>query len=131
MRFGAGIKGKITDALKNGTPVLTSKIGAEGMSLNLLPSQCIETDSPEAFVNSAVELYSSREKWNQAQKLGIETINVHYSKAKFQKELKTRLQYLQENLAEHRNQNFMGSLLQHQTLAAIKFMGKWIEEKNK
>ena len=131
LRFGAGIKGKITDALKNGTPVITSKVGEEGMSLSLLPSQSIDTNLPETFVESAIELYTNPEKWYHAQKLGIETINGQYSKTKFQKELQNTLENLEKNLLEHRSQNFMGSLLQHHTLAATKFMGKWIEEKNK
>ena len=38
---------------------------------------------------------------------------------------------IQDNLEIHRTQNFLGSLLQHQTLRATKYMSKWIEEKNK
>ena len=41
------------------------------------------------------------------------------------------LEEIQQNLEEHRAQNFLGNLLQHQTLQATKFMSKWIEEKNK
>ncbi|WP_435625633.1 glycosyltransferase [Flagellimonas sp.] len=131
LRFGAGIKGKITDALKNGTPIITTNLGTEGMSLNLLTSQCFDTEHPKALADSAVALYSDSEKWHKAQKLGIETINGQYSKTKLQMELQNTLQKLGANLVEHRSQNFMGSLLQYQTLAATKFMGKWIEEKNK
>ncbi|MCB0373694.1 MAG: glycosyltransferase family 4 protein, partial [Muricauda sp.] len=34
LRFGAGIKGKLLDALRNGTPCVTTSIGAEGMFSN-------------------------------------------------------------------------------------------------
>ena len=35
------------------------------------------------------------------------------------------------DLNTHRAQNFIGQMLQHQSLAATEFMGKWIEGKNK
>ncbi|WP_339726073.1 hypothetical protein [Maribacter stanieri] len=38
---------------------------------------------------------------------------------------------LQRSITTHRTQNFTGGLLQHQTMTATKFMGKWIEEKNR
>jgi hypothetical protein len=38
---------------------------------------------------------------------------------------------LQNNLKQHRLNNFIGSLLQHQNLNSTKFMSKWIEAKNK
>ena len=31
LRFGAGLKGKFIGAMKNGTPIITTAIGAEGM----------------------------------------------------------------------------------------------------
>ncbi len=32
LRFGAGLKGKFIDAMKNGTPSITTTIGAEGLA---------------------------------------------------------------------------------------------------
>nr|WP_298998757.1 glycosyltransferase family 4 protein [uncultured Allomuricauda sp.] len=131
LRFGAGIKGKITDALKNGSPIVTTKIGEEGMSLNLLSIQSVENSDPTAFVNTAVQLYSKGGLWSEAQKRGLESITEQFSKVKHQNGLHKTLEYLSQNLVQHRNQNFLGALLQHQSMAATKFMGKWIEEKNR
>jgi len=41
-----------------------------------------------------------------------------------------KIKEIQENLEQHRTQNFLGNLLQHQTLQATKYMSKWIEVKN-
>ena len=38
---------------------------------------------------------------------------------------------ISENLESHRNQNFLGQILQHHTLQSTKYLSKWIEEKNK
>jgi hypothetical protein len=37
---------------------------------------------------------------------------------------------IKANLAEHRLQNFVGSMLHHHSLASTKYMSKWIEAKN-
>ena len=54
-----------------------------------------------------------------------------YDKEKLSPVFINSIQEIQQNLEEHRTQNFLGNLLQHQTLQATKFMSKWIEEKNK
>ncbi|MEM8847444.1 MAG: glycosyltransferase family 4 protein [Bacteroidota bacterium] len=131
LRFGAGIKGKVIDSAKHGTPFVTTRIGTEGMSLNVLPSQCVNSDSPGAFVDSAIQLYSNEELWHKAQELGLDSINKRYSKTKKQIELHKILEKLSENISVHRRENFIGSMLQHQTLAATKYMAKWIEKKNR
>jgi len=38
---------------------------------------------------------------------------------------------LMNSIDIHRKQNFMGQVLQHQTMQATRYMSKWIEEKNK
>ncbi|WP_405414854.1 hypothetical protein [Maribacter sp. Asnod1-A12] len=45
--------------------------------------------------------------------------------------LVAQVEQLQKHLFTHRKQNFTGTLLQHQTMTATKFMSKWIEEKNR
>ena len=61
LRFGAGIKGKLIDAMQCGTPSVTTSIGAEGMHANLNWNGFIEDDS-SSFVKSAIKLYTDLEK---------------------------------------------------------------------
>lgn len=55
LRYGAGIKGKVSEAMAAGVPVVTTTIGAEGMRLQHRVTALI-ADSPEAFADAVVEL---------------------------------------------------------------------------
>jgi glycosyltransferase involved in cell wall biosynthesis len=130
IRFGAGIKGKLTEAMICGTPSVTTSIGAEGMSEDLIWNGHLEDDFND-FANKAVELYSNEKRWKKHQQNGIEIINTIYNKEKISPPFINKIKKIQESLTEHRQQNFLGSLLQHQTLQATKYMSKWIEAKNR
>ncbi len=130
LNFGAGIKGKLTEAMICGTPSITSKIGAEGMHENLSWNGFIENDYKQ-FAKKAIELYTNKNSWEQSQKNGIEIINQIYDKDKLELPFINRIKQLQVTIEQHRTKNFLGRLLQHQTLQATKYMNKWIEEKNK
>lgn len=129
LNFGAGIKGKLTEAMTCGTPTVTTTIGAEGMHNNLPWNGSITSDYKE-FADKAVQLFSDKNLWKNAQQNGVEIINQIYDKEKLAPEFIDRIQRLQQNLHQHRTHNFLGSLLQHQTLQATKYMSKWIEAKN-
>lgn len=130
LRFGAGIKGKLSQAMQNGTPTVTTSIGAEGMFAGL-PIPVEIADTPEAFAQKAIALYTNKIDWTGKQEEGIETINQLYSKQQLIPAFFESLNSLYKGLAMHRKQNFIGALLQHQTMASTKYMSKWIEAKNK
>ncbi|MBG6110006.1 hypothetical protein IWX84_000867 [Flavobacterium sp. CG_9.10] len=130
LRFGAGIKGKLLEAMQCGTPSATTTIGAESMQGNLPWNGFVE-DDPQLFADKAVELFQDKNTWLQAQKNGMAIINTRYLRALFEADFKEQIQSLQSNLPQHRLNNFMGELLQHHTLKSTKYMAKWIEEKNK
>lgn len=130
LRFGAGLKGKLIDAMKFGTPSVTTNIGAEAMHHKLPWNGFIEED-PIKFALKAVELYSNEKIWENVQQNGVEIINTCYSKEKYEKKLLNKIENIQKNSVAHRSQNFIGSLLMHHTLQSTKYMSKWIEEKKK
>ena len=130
LRFGAGLKGKLVDAMLNGTPCVTTSIGAEGMFGNLQPNGFVE-DNPEAFANNSVALYNNQTLWKEKQKHGFEIINQRFNKRTFQNKFATVLEQTLKHLDEKRLQNFTGSMLQHHAMHSTKFMSKWIEEKNR
>ncbi|HXI26078.1 MAG TPA: glycosyltransferase [Pyrinomonadaceae bacterium] len=63
LRFGAGIKGKIGEAMSYGLPVVTTSIGAEGFGLTHGVDVMI-ADGPSAFADAVVQLYASKELWD-------------------------------------------------------------------
>ncbi|WP_420601692.1 glycosyltransferase [Flagellimonas sp.] len=130
LRFGAGIKGKLMDAMKNGTPSVTTSIGVEGMHGDL-PWNGTVTNDWTSFAKAAVELYGNQEKWKQAQGNGVNTINKLYNRELLPDKLIQKLQETQKNLENHRNKNVVGRMLQQQTVASTKYMARWIEEKNR
>ncbi len=129
LRFGAGIKGKLISAMQNGTPSVTTAIGAEGMHADLSWNGTIATEVTD-FSKAALSLYTDKPEWQRAQVNGIEIINTLYSKQDLTSLLRSSLEQLQQHLSAHRSQNFIGSLLQHQTMTSTKYLSKWIEAKN-
>lgn len=129
IRFGAGAKGKLLEAMQCGTPSITSTIGAESMHGDL-PWNGIITDDADAIAQAAVELYQNKEMWKQSQHNGVAIVNQRYARLLFEQDLIDRILELQSNLQVHRQNNFIGAMLQHHALASTKFMSKWIESKN-
>lgn len=130
IRFGAGLKGKLLEAMQCGTPSVTTTIGSEAMHANLSWNGFI-TDDTELFAKKAVELYHDENLWKQAQKNGVAIVNECYQLSKYSTALIAAINSLLNDSESHRLQNFMGSLLQHHTLKSTKYMAKWIEAKNK
>jgi glycosyltransferase involved in cell wall biosynthesis len=129
IRFGAGVKGKFIDAMQTGTPAVTTTMGAEAMHGGLDWNGVI-TDSPDLFTDAAISLYQNKTDWLQAQQNGIRIINDRYSKVQFTPPFIATVTALSADLAAHRNHNFFGQVLQHQTVNSTKYMSLWIEEKN-
>jgi len=130
LQFGAGLKGKLIDAMQNGTPCVMSSIAAEGMFGNLEVNGFIADDVND-FVNSAVALYTNETIWKDAQTKGFEVINTRFQVSDFQKDFMQIVSDLISILNTHRQGNFIGQMLQHHTLQSTKFMSKWIEEKHR
>jgi len=130
LRFGAGLKGKLLDAMRNGTPSVTTPIGAEGMHGSLPFSGKIGNDA-SSIVKASIQLFLEKKSWQEAQLNGFRIINNRFQKDNFSEEITHKIKGLQQNITTHRNTNFIGQIIQHQSLQATKFMSKWIEEKNK
>ena len=130
MRFGAGIKGKLVEAMFCGTPSVTSTIGAEAMAIGTKWNGYI-ADDRNAFATAAVQLYKDETHWHKAQKEGIAIYNSRYLKSTFEMPFILHVKDVNSNLKQHRFKNFTGNMLMHHTMATTKYMSRWIEEKNK
>lgn len=62
IRFGAGVKGKIGEALAYAIPLVTTTLGAEGMSLRD-GEEALIADTPEEFAAAVVRLYRDAGLW--------------------------------------------------------------------
>ena len=127
--YGAGLKGKLFEAMQLGLPSVTTKMGAEGMNGNLDWNGFITSDEAD-FVEKAINLYTNKSLWETAQQNGYEIIEKRFKKELFATDFMYRIEDLKMDLKRHRNQNFFGQILQHQSLQSTKYMSKWIEAKN-
>ena len=130
LRYGAGLKGKIVDAMMHGTPVVTTPIGAEGIH-GELPFCGSVTESAEEFVNAAIRLYDREIDWRICQSNGFRILKERFDKNKFSKLFSNKQSELLKNLGDHRNTYFVGQILQHHSLQSTKYLSKWIELKNR
>ena len=78
LRFGAGMKGKICEAMAHGVPVVTTTIGAEGMDLTDGENVLI-ADSAAAMAQAVVSVYRDDERWHRLATRGRAFIQDRYS----------------------------------------------------
>ncbi len=130
LRFGAGIKGKLIDAMQFGVPSVTTDIGAEAMHGEYSWNGII-ANQPHKFAEAAVELYTNEIKWQQAVENGAQILNNFFLKSNHSDLLIDKLLFLKNQLKSHRSSNFIGEMLMHHTVMGTKYMSLWIEAKNK
>ena len=130
LRFGAGIKGKLLEAMIMQTPSVTTNIGSEGMH-NELPWPGKIANTAEDFANAAVEMYNNQSEFEQAQQDGNTLLNTLYDKAQLSAALIHKVDSISSDLNAHREKNFTGQMLKHHTMRSTQYMSQWIAEKNK
>lgn len=77
LRFGAGVKGKVVDALHRGIPIVSTSIGIEG-----IPDLdgCIrKADTGEEFIRAILEIYNDYETLCHMSVEGAKVIEKNYS----------------------------------------------------
>lgn len=129
LRFGAGIKGKLLDAVQSGTPSVTTTIGAEGIaSPKDWPGYCgIEASE---LIEAASKLYTDKESWIGAQ-LRTENIRPRFERSAHEEAYLSCINERSKEVQHIRDANFTSRMIWHQSLRSTEFMSRWIEEKNK
>ena len=130
LRFGAGIKGKLAEAMLCSTPSVTTPIGIEGMETQLPWAGEVANDAI-SIAEAAVKLYQDADAWQCASELGQKNAQLLFEQDKHFSAFSSCLTSLLVNLNKHRQNNFVGSMLNHHHHKSTKYMSQWIEEKNK
>jgi len=87
LRYGAGIKGKVTTSLTLGVPVVTTTVGAEGMRLRH-GEEILVADGPEAFAEAVVALYRDEALSTRLAANGLRAVAAQFSMADAERTLR-------------------------------------------
>ena len=78
LRYGAGVKGKTTDALHHGLPIVSTTIGLEG--LPEIETLVTAQDNPDAFADEVIRLYQlTSNEWEAVSTREQNYIDQHFS----------------------------------------------------
>ena len=77
LRYGAGMKGKVGEALAAGLPVVLTSVAAEGMGL-VDGEHVLVADTPEAFVDAVARLHTDGVLWERLRAAGQAHVARHF-----------------------------------------------------
>jgi GT2 family glycosyltransferase/glycosyltransferase involved in cell wall biosynthesis len=77
LRFGAGVKGKVLEAMFHGIPVFTTTIGAEGVPC--ADAALFIADDAASFAHNLATYYSDLQALQNKSKLASKVINEHFT----------------------------------------------------
>ncbi|WP_395342986.1 glycosyltransferase [Ningiella sp. W23] len=126
IQFGAGVKGKLRDAILCKLPSITTPIGAEGIEYERWPGAVVSTE--QDFIDKAIEAYSMGRA--SFEDLCMEVEKHNFDKQSNAQKLVDSLERSYRNLQNRRSNNFMQIMLSHHSLQTHKYMSQWIEAKN-
>jgi O-antigen biosynthesis protein len=84
LRYGAGVKSKVVEALAYGVPLVTTPVGAQGLDIR---ASIPITDDPLAFANYVVKLLKEDSYWRQVSTAGVNFAREHYSWSSIERDL--------------------------------------------
>ncbi len=78
LRFGAGVKGKVNQAMSHGLPVVVTTLAAEGMYLHDGVDALIEDDAT-AMAEAIDRIYHDEALWVRLSDAGLDNVRRHFS----------------------------------------------------
>jgi GT2 family glycosyltransferase/glycosyltransferase involved in cell wall biosynthesis len=79
LRFGAGVKLKVVEAMQHGVPLVTTPVGVQGLQ-TCAPALDV-TDDPSTFANAVLRLLADDAVWDARATAEIEAVNRAFSAA--------------------------------------------------
>lgn len=86
LRYGAGVKGKINQAMACGLPVVATSVAVEGMNL-VAGEEILIADQPQEYADEIVRLYGDANLWHRISDRGYENVQTHFSREAAKKAL--------------------------------------------
>jgi glycosyltransferase involved in cell wall biosynthesis/tetratricopeptide (TPR) repeat protein len=93
LRYGSGMKGKISEALAYGVPVVTTSVGAEGIGI-VNGVHALVADTPTEFADAVCRLMEDGALWDRLSTAGKRLLEERWGSARMRKRLETLLSEL-------------------------------------
>ncbi|WP_298952660.1 glycosyltransferase [uncultured Nonlabens sp.] len=130
LRFGAGLKGKIFDALQAATPVAMSQIAAEGMFTDKQNFGLIE-NNVDAYVEKVIDLYHNQQQWEELSSGSLKILENNFSHSAFAKTLLLKISsIIITRETKNNKEDFFIKMLNFHSTSRYKYLSKWIDLKN-
>jgi O-antigen biosynthesis protein len=78
LRFGAGVKGKINEAMNFGIPVVATSLAIEGMFIEA-ETHCLVANEAQEFAQQIARVYRDQALWQQLSANGIASVSKNFS----------------------------------------------------
>jgi O-antigen biosynthesis protein len=95
LRYGAGMKGKIGEAMAHGVPVVTTPVGVQGMGL-INRENVLVANSTEVFADAVVELLTDKVLYARIAKNAIDYIGLKFTSGRVGGDVLKMLQRVQD-----------------------------------
>lgn len=124
---GAGLKGKLLEAMQLGIVSVTTPIGSEG----------IETEdnwngkivSTEDVVAAATELYRDDSGYETYQQKGLEILKEKFNISQFEKPVSEIIEMILKDVNHWRQKYYLSEILNHHRQQSVRYLSKWIASK--
>jgi O-antigen biosynthesis protein len=80
LRYGAGVKGKVNEAMNFGIPVVATALAVEGMHMTS-GHDCLVADDPEIFAEHVIALHTDPALWQRISGNAFASVEAHFSMA--------------------------------------------------
>ncbi|CAJ1381455.1 unnamed protein product [Effrenium voratum] len=132
LRYGAGVKGKVLEAMLHGSIVVTTPVGVEGIAdPEAFPGYVVDNGGEDAaaFAEVVVQALREQRRWEALQQEAASFISEHFDEAKLGKSLLDFLTEARAQLPQNRLRDFVGQMLWHSSLRSTQLMAKYIAAK--
>jgi glycosyltransferase involved in cell wall biosynthesis len=86
LRFGAGLKGKVLEAMAYGVPMVASSIAIEGVPAESGQDVWV-ADEPDTFADAVARLHENEELWTRMAERGKNLVAGHFSPKAVERQL--------------------------------------------
>ena len=131
LRIGAGLKGKIVDAWTYGIPVVTTPIGAEGLSAKDAAFGGCVVETIDDFVERAIELATTPTSYEAAVHNGQQFLQNYQNRDTNWNQVWATIESTAQQLSQRRQSDYTRAMLWHHSNRSTEYFSRWIELKNK